>query len=129
MSSSTTPEPHPGHSQNPPALQIADQSGAIPTSTAARAKRRIVALEEELENMKQDKGTKQRFVKSPLLHLCFLLIEFRRKTTYYVAQGRAIRRMVVLYTSLEDLIAENDRRYEELPESSTVAYVLFFIPP
>ncbi|KAG1763405.1 hypothetical protein EDD22DRAFT_777165 [Suillus occidentalis] len=100
--SSTTPEPQHGHNQNPHALQIADQSGAIPTSTAARAKRRIVALEEELENMKQDRGTKQ------------------RKTTYYVAQGRAIRRMVVLYTSLEDLIAENDRRYEELPESSTV---------
>lgn len=38
---------------------------------------------------------------------------FHRKTTYYVAQGRAIRRMVALYTNLDDLIAENDRRYEE----------------
>jgi hypothetical protein len=37
----------------------------------------------------------------------------KRKTTYYVAQGRAVRRTVVLYTSLEDLITENDRRYEE----------------
>jgi hypothetical protein len=37
-----------------------------------------------------------------------------RKTTYYVAQGRAIRRMVVLYTSLESLIDENDRRYESM---------------
>jgi hypothetical protein len=36
-----------------------------------------------------------------------------RKTTYYVAQGRAVRRMVVLYTGLEDLVAENDRRYED----------------
>ncbi|KAG1878561.1 hypothetical protein C8R48DRAFT_584519, partial [Suillus tomentosus] len=66
------------------------------TSTKARAKRRIAALEEELETLRQDRGTKQ------------------RKTTYYVAQGRAIRRMVVLYTSLEDLINENDRRYESL---------------
>jgi hypothetical protein len=107
---------------------LADQSGAIPTSTEARAKRRIAALEEELETMKQDRGTKQRFAMSPFLNLCLLLIESRRKTTYYVAQGRAIRRMVVLYTSLEDLIAENDRRYEELPERSTTAYVVFFIP-
>ncbi|KAG0700511.1 hypothetical protein DFH29DRAFT_1001093 [Suillus ampliporus] len=37
-----------------------------------------------------------------------------RKTTYYIAQGRAIRRMVVLYTSLEDLISENDCRYESM---------------
>lgn len=37
-----------------------------------------------------------------------------RKTTYYVAQGRAIRRMVALYASLEDLISENDRRYESM---------------
>ncbi|KAG1734555.1 hypothetical protein EDD22DRAFT_960057 [Suillus occidentalis] len=53
------------------------------------------ALEEELEQMRQEKGTKQ------------------RKTTYYIAQGRAIRRTTVLYTSLDDLIAENDGRYEE----------------
>jgi hypothetical protein len=43
-----------------------------------------------------------------------MLIFYARKTTYYVAQGRAIRRMVVLYTSLEDLIGENDRRYESM---------------
>ncbi|KAG1728699.1 hypothetical protein EDD22DRAFT_853240 [Suillus occidentalis] len=34
--------------------------------------------------------------------------------TYYIAQGRAIRRMVILYTSLEDLINENDHRYESM---------------
>ncbi|KAJ8586472.1 hypothetical protein M405DRAFT_354467 [Rhizopogon salebrosus TDB-379] len=79
-------------------------SQAIPTSTDARAKRRIAALEEELETMRQEGGTKQ------------------RKTTYYVAQGRAIRRMVVLYTSLEDLIEENDRRCDsenEVMETTT----------
>jgi hypothetical protein len=57
-----------------------------------------------------------------------------RKTTYYVAQGRAIRRTTVLYTSLEDLIAENDRRYEvnEVEgevEGSTVEYVSLSFPP
>ncbi|KAG2750203.1 hypothetical protein P692DRAFT_20734280 [Suillus brevipes Sb2] len=76
-------------------LVHADPSQAIPTSSSARAKRRIAALEEELEMMKQERGGKQ------------------RKTVYYVAQGRAIRCMVCLYTSLEDLVAENDRRYEQ----------------
>ncbi|KAG1893003.1 uncharacterized protein F5891DRAFT_963608 [Suillus fuscotomentosus] len=79
----------------PHALALPDLSGAVPTSSEARAKRRIAALEDELQTMKQEKGTKQ------------------RKTTYYVAQGRAVRRMTVLYTGLEDLIAENDRRYEQ----------------
>ncbi|KAG1860025.1 hypothetical protein C8R48DRAFT_714265 [Suillus tomentosus] len=91
-------EPEPNHT---PALALPDLSGAVPTSAEARAKRRIAALEEELQMMHQEKGTKQ------------------RKTTYYVSQGRAIRRMVILYTSLEDLIAENDRRYEEQPEDNT----------
>ncbi|KAG1834162.1 hypothetical protein EV424DRAFT_1310404 [Suillus variegatus] len=71
-----------------------DPSQALPTSSKARAKRRIAALEDELETMRQERGGKQ------------------RKTTFYIAQGRAIRRLVVLYHSLEDLIAENDRRYE-----------------
>ncbi|KAG2113362.1 hypothetical protein BD769DRAFT_1364158 [Suillus cothurnatus] len=85
-----------------------DPSQAMPTSSSARAKRRIAALEEELEMMRQERGGKQ------------------RKTIYYVAQGRAIRRMVCLYTSLEDLIAENDRRYEHRSEDvvSTLEYVV-----
>ncbi|KAG1902951.1 uncharacterized protein F5891DRAFT_1186092 [Suillus fuscotomentosus] len=86
-------ESPPGESQS---LVHVDPSQPIPTSTNARAKRHIAALEEELEMLRQERGTKQ------------------RKTTYYVAQGRAIRHMVVLYSSLEDLIAENDRRYESL---------------
>ncbi|KAG1767014.1 hypothetical protein EDD22DRAFT_844769 [Suillus occidentalis] len=73
-----------------------DPSQPMPTSSKARAKRRIAALEEELETMRQEKGGKQ------------------RKTTLYVAQGRAIRRLVVLYHSLEDLVAENDRRQNRL---------------
>ncbi|KAG1728129.1 hypothetical protein EDD22DRAFT_789168 [Suillus occidentalis] len=74
----------------------------MPTSSSARAKRRIAALEEELETMRQERGGKQ------------------RSTTYYVAQGRAIRRMVCLYSSLEDLVAENDRRYEDRSQDSTM---------
>ncbi|KAG2139275.1 hypothetical protein DEU56DRAFT_735776 [Suillus clintonianus] len=84
----------PGLGNGVHALSLPDLSGAVPTSAEARAKRRIAALEEELQTMKDERGPKQ------------------RKMTYYVAQGRAVRRMTVLYTSLENLIAENDRRYE-----------------
>ncbi|KAG1893646.1 uncharacterized protein F5891DRAFT_962704 [Suillus fuscotomentosus] len=94
-------EPEPDHHHQTHTLALPDLSGAVPTSAEARAKRRIAALEEELQTIRQERGTKQ------------------RKTTYYVSQGRAIRRMVVLYTSLEDLIAENDRRYEEQPVDNT----------
>ncbi|KAG1851056.1 hypothetical protein DFJ58DRAFT_842251 [Suillus subalutaceus] len=96
QSQSHSPSEHEHLDQtHPSAPVVPDLSGAVPTSAEARAKRRIAALEEELDIMKQEKGTKQ------------------RKTTYYVAQGRAICRMAVLYTSLEDLIAENDRRCDE----------------
>ncbi|KAG1733471.1 hypothetical protein EDB19DRAFT_1639685, partial [Suillus lakei] len=74
------------------------------TSVEARAKHRIAVLEDELQMVKQERGTKQ------------------RNTNYYIAQGRAICRMVVLYTSLEDLIAENDRRYEEGSEDATAEF-------
>ncbi|KAG1774472.1 hypothetical protein EV702DRAFT_974730 [Suillus placidus] len=38
--------------------------------------------------------------------------------SYYVAQGRAIHRLVILYASLEDLISENDRRYKDQSEDT-----------
>ncbi|KAG2131895.1 hypothetical protein BD769DRAFT_1666362 [Suillus cothurnatus] len=74
----------------------------IPTSPHARAKRRIAVLEEEVEILKQDRETKQ------------------RKTTYYVSQGRAIRRLVALYTPIEDLIAKNDRHCEDDDGDTTI---------
>ncbi|KAG1775758.1 hypothetical protein EV702DRAFT_972623 [Suillus placidus] len=75
---------------------------SLPTSPHARAKRRITALMDEVEILKQDKATKQ------------------RKTTYYVSQGRAIRCVVVLYTPAEDLIAENDRCCEYRDGDTTI---------
>ncbi|KAG1848798.1 hypothetical protein C8R48DRAFT_778736 [Suillus tomentosus] len=74
----------------------------VPTSPHARAKRRITALMEEVEALKQDKAVKH------------------RKTTYYVSQGRAICRMVALYSPIEDLVAENDRRCEDRDSGSTL---------
>lgn len=35
-----------------------------------------------------------------------------RETNYFISQGRAIRRIVTLFDSIEDLITENDRRYD-----------------
>ncbi|KAG2112757.1 hypothetical protein BD769DRAFT_1364416 [Suillus cothurnatus] len=84
---------------------LTEGSFCVPTSPHARAKRRIAALMEEVETLKQDKAVKQ------------------RKTTYYVSQGQAIRRMVVLYSPIEDLIAENDRRCEDRDIISTTEYV------
>ncbi|KAG1725589.1 uncharacterized protein EDB91DRAFT_1254732 [Suillus paluster] len=86
--------PEPYHHNQTHALTLPDLSGAVPTSTEARAKCRIATLEEELQMMQQERGTKQ------------------RKITYYVSQGRAICHMVVLYTGLKDLIAKNDCRYK-----------------
>ncbi|KAG1854080.1 hypothetical protein C8R48DRAFT_610164 [Suillus tomentosus] len=80
---------------------VLDISLSVQTSPHARAKRKIAALMDEIEILKQDKAIKQ------------------RKTTYYVSQGRAIRRIVALYTPIEDLIAENDRRCEDCGPSSS----------
>lgn len=33
-----------------------------------------------------------------------------RETNYYMSKGRAIRRMVTLFDTIEDMISENDRR-------------------
>jgi hypothetical protein len=105
------------HHSKPHALAILDISGIVPTSAEARAKCCIAALEEELEMAKQERGTKQRFV-SLLLTICLLLIDLRRKATYFISQGCVIRRMVALYVDLEDLIAENDCRCKEDWEDS-----------
>lgn len=56
---------------------VPDLSGAVPTSAEARAKRRIAALEEELLTMRQERGTKQRFVTH--LRRCLFLIGPQKK--------------------------------------------------
>ncbi|KAG1764416.1 hypothetical protein EDD22DRAFT_951670 [Suillus occidentalis] len=87
-------------SGNPQSQDVVSLS--LQTSPDARAKRKIATLLEDIEILKQDKATKN------------------RKTTYYVSQGRAIRRMVILYNPIEDLVKENDRRCEETNDDSTV---------
>ncbi|KAG2739649.1 hypothetical protein P692DRAFT_20757148 [Suillus brevipes Sb2] len=87
-------------SGNPQSQDVVSLS--LQTSPDARAKRKIATLLEDIEILKQDKANKN------------------RKTTYYVSQGRAIRRMVILYNPIEDLVKENDRRCEETDDDSTV---------
>ncbi|KAG2109363.1 uncharacterized protein F5147DRAFT_773175 [Suillus discolor] len=36
-----------------------------------------------------------------------------KQINYYMAQGRALRRVVALFDNVEDLVAENDRRYDD----------------
>jgi hypothetical protein len=43
-------------------LALPDLSGVVPTCTEVRAKHCIAALEEELQVMRQERGTKQRFI-------------------------------------------------------------------
>ncbi|KAG1785073.1 uncharacterized protein HD556DRAFT_1250478, partial [Suillus plorans] len=43
-----------------------------------------------------------------------------RQTNYYLAQGRGIRRTVTLFDSIEDLVAENDRRYDDNDDTATI---------
>ncbi|KAG1804078.1 hypothetical protein EV424DRAFT_1351413 [Suillus variegatus] len=84
-------------------------------SAQARQRRRIAQLEEKLLALESGRAAKE------------------RQTNYYVAQGRAIRRIVTLFDSLEDLVAENDRRYdvEEDAETTTdqdrlqIGYITF----
>ncbi|KAG1758408.1 hypothetical protein EV702DRAFT_1053796 [Suillus placidus] len=60
----SAPQPHiQGHI--PP---LPDQSMAVPTSAEARVKCHIAVLEEQLETMKQERGTKQRFKELPESH-------------------------------------------------------------
>jgi hypothetical protein len=42
------------------------------------------------------------------------------QTNWFASKGRAIRRVVTLFDSIEDLVAENDRRYEIDDEDTTV---------
>jgi hypothetical protein len=117
--------PEAEHHNKSHSLALPDISGAVPTSAEARAKRWIAALEDELQYMKQERRGKQRFV-ILCSGLCPLLIDSHRKTTFYVSQGRAIRCMGILYTNLEDLVAENDCRYEEGSEDATPEYAATF---
>ncbi|KAG1771730.1 hypothetical protein EDD22DRAFT_947741 [Suillus occidentalis] len=70
------------------------RSQAAVISLQARQRRKIAQLEEKLVTLESGRALKE------------------KQTNYYVSQGRAIRRIVTLFDTIEDHIAENDRRYE-----------------
>ncbi|KAG2085492.1 hypothetical protein BD769DRAFT_1681678 [Suillus cothurnatus] len=70
-----------------------DDEGAA-ASLQARQRRKIAQLEEKLEVLEAGRATKE------------------RQSNYYMAQGRAIRRVISLFDNVEDLVTENDRRYD-----------------
>jgi hypothetical protein len=86
------------------------QSLAVATSESARQKRKIAALEEKLQTLESGQAFKRRYVRH-LHSVLFIQYNFR-ETNYYMAKGRAIRRIVSLFDNIEDLISENDRRCE-----------------
>ncbi|KAG1782295.1 hypothetical protein EV702DRAFT_1191957 [Suillus placidus] len=67
-------------------------SMAVPTSDNARQRCKIAELEEKLQVLESGHAVKQ------------------RETNYFMSQGRALRRIVALFDSIEDMIGENDRR-------------------
>ncbi|KAG1837773.1 hypothetical protein F4604DRAFT_1692095 [Suillus subluteus] len=74
-------------------VQVSSSSEAFKETPAARDaqhSRRITQLEEKLETLESGRAVKE------------------RQTNHFVAQGRAIRRVVALYDSVEDLIWDND---------------------
>ncbi|KAG1799428.1 uncharacterized protein HD556DRAFT_1305642 [Suillus plorans] len=77
------------------------QSQAVAAHVQALQRRKIAQLEEKLEILQSGHAVKE------------------RQTIWYVAKGRAIRRVVALFDSIEDLITENDRRCEESDDPDT----------
>ncbi|KAG1790438.1 uncharacterized protein HD556DRAFT_1242329 [Suillus plorans] len=74
---------------------------AVATSESARQRRKIAQLEEKLQLLESGQAMKQ------------------RETNYYMSKGRAIRRIVTLYDTIEDLISENDRRCDSNDDKVT----------
>ncbi|KAG2755368.1 hypothetical protein P692DRAFT_20717610 [Suillus brevipes Sb2] len=90
-----------GASENVPRRQ-GSSSIAVATSDGARQRRKIAELEGKLQVLESGQAIKQ------------------RETNYYVSKGRAIRRIVILYDGIEDLIAENDRRCDDESDDNVV---------
>lgn len=98
--------------EDPQPLELS-QSLAVATSESARQKRKIAALEEKLQVLESGHAVKLRqvqlvYMSIPGFSLSHVMID--RETNYYMSKGRAIRRIVTLFDTIEDLISENDRR-------------------
>ncbi|KAG1767752.1 hypothetical protein EDD22DRAFT_772835 [Suillus occidentalis] len=91
------------HTDGPQDDSLGEQ---MSVDTCARQRRRIAQLEEKLESLESGRW------------LCSSVI---RESNYYMAQGRALRRVVSLFDNVEELVSENDRRYE-IDEDATNSF-------
>ncbi|KAG2052931.1 hypothetical protein BDR06DRAFT_1009071 [Suillus hirtellus] len=88
------------HDDSLPQSQTTSESSQ--TFVQARQRRRIAELEDKLMALKSGRAVKD------------------RQVNYYMSQGRAFRRIVALFDNIEDLVAENDRRYDAEDEETSV---------
>lgn len=79
-----------------------EPSQAQLASVQARQRRRIAELENQLVTLESGRAVKE------------------KQVNYYMAQGRAIRRAVALFDNIEDLVSENDRRYDAEDEETSL---------
>ncbi|KAG2149441.1 hypothetical protein BD769DRAFT_1659001 [Suillus cothurnatus] len=82
--------------------QSPESSQATSLFLQAQQRRKIAELEGKLETLESGRAAKE------------------RQTNYYLAQGRGIRRVVALFDSIEDLVTENDRRYDDNEDAATI---------
>ncbi|KAG2114877.1 hypothetical protein BD769DRAFT_1673322 [Suillus cothurnatus] len=78
------------------------QSQAVAAHLQGLHRRKIAQLEEKLEALESGRAVKE------------------RQKNWYAAKGRAIRRVVALFDSIEDLVTENDRRYDDDDQDTSV---------
>ncbi|KAG1814830.1 hypothetical protein EV424DRAFT_1645650 [Suillus variegatus] len=88
--------------QNDSPQQSPELSQADSAFVQARQRRKIAELEGKLESLESGRARKE------------------RQMNYYLAQGRGFRRVVALFDGIEDLVAENDRRYDDQDEDATL---------
>ncbi|KAG1892024.1 hypothetical protein F4604DRAFT_1672139 [Suillus subluteus] len=76
-------------------LSEASQTLAETAPVQAQQRRRIAELEGQIETLESG------------------------QTNFYLAQGRAIRQVITLFDGIDNLVAENDRRYEADDDKDT----------
>lgn len=106
--------------QNDSPQQSPELSQADSAFVQARQRRKIAELEGKLESLESGRARKERYVPALDVLSYFCSLHEFRQMNYYLAQGRGFRRVVALFDGIEDLVAENDRRYDDQDEDATL---------
>jgi hypothetical protein len=99
--------------------QSPESSQATSLFLQAWQRRKIAELEGKLETLESGRAAKERYDRHFMHRVGFTQASVRQ-TNYYLAQGRGIRRVVALFDSIEDLVMENDRRYDDNEDAATI---------